>query len=169
MESFAQSGPMGTAVLLILSFFSIGSWAILLWKLVHLKRARSQSRSFLEIFRNSKRFSEVSAATGRVAASPLVGVFQAGYAEIDGQIRSLGEEAAAPAVQDPLLPASSAPSGERSRRDPPAHPRHRLATTAAAALFLGLFGTVWDHALPTSAAPARPRWSPPGPASPRRW
>ena len=56
-EAFGRSGPMAQVVLGILLFFSIGSWAIFLWKLVHLVRAARQSRMFLEIFRASKRFS----------------------------------------------------------------------------------------------------------------
>ncbi len=146
LETFSQSGPMGTAVLLILIFFSVGSWAIMLWKMAYLRRARGQSRTFLEIFRNSKRFSEVSAATGRVAASPLVGVFQAGYAEIDGQIRSLGEDAGGSG----RYRIRSLTGVERSLRRAIAAETHLLtrgtaflATTAAASPFLGLFGTVW--------------------------
>ena len=146
LEAFSQSGPMGATVLGILLFFSIGSWAILIWKLVHLKRARGQTRAFLETFRNSKRFSEVSAATGRVAASPLVGVFQAGYAEIDGQIRSLGEDAGGSG----RYRIRSLAGVERSLRRAISAETHLLArgtaflaTTAAAAPFIGLFGTVW--------------------------
>jgi biopolymer transport protein TolQ len=146
LESFAQSGPMGATELFLLVFLSVGSWAVMLWKLVHFKRARGQSRAFLETFRNSKRFSEVSATTGRVATSPLVGVFQAGYAEIDGQIRSMGEEAGSSG----RYRIRSLAGVERSLRRAVAAETHLLArgtaflaTTAAAAPFIGLFGTVW--------------------------
>jgi biopolymer transport protein TolQ len=146
LEAFSQSGPMGTAVLLSLVFFSVVSWAILLWKLVHLKRARGQSRAFLETFRNSKRFSEVSSATGKVAASPLVGVFQAGYSEIDGQIRAQGEDAGSSG----RYRIRSLAGVERSLRRAIAAETHLLtrgtaflATTAASAPFIGMFGTVW--------------------------
>jgi len=145
-DAFGQAGAMAAIVLGVLAFFSVVSWAIMLWKLVYFRRARRQSRAFLEKFRNSKRFSEVSSAVARVASSPLVGVFQAGYAEIDGQIRSLGEE--------------SSPSGryrirsiagvERSLHRAVVNEAHLLArgtaflaTTAAATPFIGLFGTVW--------------------------
>jgi biopolymer transport protein TolQ len=145
-EAFGRAGPMAGFVLGTLAFFSIVSWAVMLWKLVHFRRAKRQSRAFLEKFRNSKRFSEVSSAVAKVASSPLVGVFQAGYAEIDSQIRSLGEE--------------SSPSGRFRIRSLAGVERtlHRavvsethllargtqfLATTAAATPFIGLFGTVW--------------------------
>ena len=38
-EAFGRSGPMAQAVLGLLLFFSIGSWTIFLWKIVHLRRA----------------------------------------------------------------------------------------------------------------------------------
>jgi len=146
LEAFQQSGPMGAAVLLLLLFFSVGSWGVFFWKLLHFKRARGQSRTFLEIFRNSKRFSEVSASTARVSASPLVGVFQAGYAEIDGQIRSFGEDAG-PSGRYRIRSLNGV---ERSLRRAIAAETHLLsrgtaflATTAAASPFIGLFGTVW--------------------------
>ena len=64
-EAFGRSGAMAQLVLGLLLCFSIGSWTIFLWKIVHLRRADRQSRKFLEIFRASKRFSEVSAATAK--------------------------------------------------------------------------------------------------------
>jgi biopolymer transport protein TolQ len=145
-EAFGQAGPMAQAVLGLLIVFSIGSWAIFFWKLVHLRRADRQGRKFLEIFRASKRFSEVSAATAKLSASPLVGIFQAGYAEIDHQIRSQPEEAAArgqyqirslASVERTLRRAISGEVQVLTRA------ATFLGTTAAVAPFIGLFGTVW--------------------------
>ncbi|KAB2958337.1 MAG: Tol-Pal system subunit TolQ [Thermoanaerobaculia bacterium] len=136
---------MAGFVLGTLAFLSVVSWAILIWKYLHIRRSRRHSRRFLETFRNSKRFSEVSAATARVATSPLVGVFQAGYAEIDGQIRAGGEDA-----QQGRYRIRSLEGVERSLRRAIASETQILirgasflATTAAAAPFIGLFGTVW--------------------------
>ncbi|MCM2268906.1 MAG: MotA/TolQ/ExbB proton channel family protein, partial [Thermoanaerobaculia bacterium] len=146
-ESFAQAGPMAKLILAVLAGFSVISWAIALWKWMHLKRARRQSRQFLEIFRGSKRFSEVSAALGRMPLSPLVGVFQAGYAEIDNQIRSFPAEPGGAAAKYRIR---SLESVERTLRRAVASETHTLtrgatflATTAAATPFIGLFGTVW--------------------------
>ncbi len=145
-EAFSRSGPMAQVVLGILLFFSIGSWAIFLWKLVHLRRAARQSRKFLEIFRASKRFSEVSAATAKLAASPLVGIFQAGYAEIDHQIRAQPEDSTARGQYQ----IRSLTSVERTLRraltgelEILTRAAAFLGTTAAVAPFVGLFGTVW--------------------------
>jgi biopolymer transport protein TolQ len=150
ISAFGSAGPMAALVLGLLLFFSIVSWAVFIWKLVHIRRARRHSRKFLETFRNSKRFSEVSAATAKVAVSPLVGVFQSGYAEIDGQIRAMSEEAGAGAATSSRYRIRSLSGVERTL--------HRavtaelqlltrgsafLATTAACSPFIGLFGTVW--------------------------
>jgi biopolymer transport protein TolQ len=147
VEAFGRSGPMASFILGTLALLSIGSWAILIWKYLHIRRARAHTRRFLETFRGSKRFSEVSAATARVATSPLVGVFQAGYAEIDGQIRSQGEEHGADKSRYRIR---SLQGVERSLRRAIAAETQILtrgasflATTAAAAPFIGLFGTVW--------------------------
>jgi biopolymer transport protein TolQ len=146
-EAFGRSGPMATFVLGFLGFLSVVSWAILIWKWFHIRRARRQTRRFLETFRGSKRFSEVSAATAQVSTSPLVGVFQAGYAEIDGQIRAAGEQAHADSGRFRIRSLTGV---ERSLRRAIATETQILirgssflATTAGAAPFIGLFGTVW--------------------------
>ena len=54
-------------------------------------RAATQTAAFLDVFRKSSRFSEVQAVCGSLAASPLVGLFQAGYAELNAQLRGAGE------------------------------------------------------------------------------
>lgn len=144
---FARSGPMAKVVLFILVAFSLGSWAVMLWKLVQLGRADRHSARFLEIFHRSKRFSEVNAAAPKVYASPLVAIFQAGYTEIDSQIKT-GEAAAG--GDGPRYRVRSLASVERSLRRAVsseltelARSAGFLATTAAATPFIGLFGTVW--------------------------
>lgn len=148
LDFFLQSGPMAKFILAVLVLFSLGSWAIIFGKLVHYRRADQQSEKFLEAFRRSQRFSEVNAVAGRLTASPLVGIFQSGYAEIDGQIKN---------APDPDRPGekrayriSSLPSLQRtlSRALSVEHQTVTrwlgfLATTASATPFIGLFGTVW--------------------------
>ena len=113
---------------------------------------------------------------GKLGASPLVGIFQAGYAEIDSQIKSApdperpGEKRAyritsLPALERTLTRAveSRAPAGHRLAR-PSSPPPPRPAP------FIGLFGTVWGimQAFNDIGIRARPRswrWRR---ASPRR-
>ncbi len=145
---FWESGPMGKIVLAILVLFSLGSWAIMLGKLAQYRRADSQSKEFLDVFHRSQRFSEVNALAGKLHSSPLVGIFQAGYAEIDSQIKNApeperpGEKKAyritsVPALQRTLARAINVETQALTRWTA------FLATTASASPFIGLFGTVW--------------------------
>jgi biopolymer transport protein TolQ len=145
---FLQAGPMAKFILALLALFSLGSWAIIFGKLVHFQRAEKQSEKFLEAFHRSQRFSEVNAMAGKLGSSPLVGIFQAGYAEIDSQIKNApdperpGEKRAyritsLTALERTLSRAVNVELRTVSRWT------GFLATTAAAAPFIGLFGTVW--------------------------
>ena len=83
----ASSGPVAKAVLVFLALFSLVSWAIIIYKGLSLHRAHAQSETFLDVFRKSNKFSEVSAVCPQLKSSPLVGVFQAGYLELNQQVR----------------------------------------------------------------------------------
>lgn len=165
LDFFLQAGAMAKFVLAVLAFFSIASWAVIVGKAVQLRRAEQQSEEFLEAFHRSQRFSEVNALSGRLRTSPLVGIFQSGYAEIDSQIKS----------HSPEFDRGDRERGERGDRlGGERAPERRsyqitsltslerslaravslettgvtrwtglLATTAAATPFIGLFGTVW--------------------------
>ena len=143
-------------VLLILGVLSIVSWSITLDRWWSFRRAERQSSSFLDIFRRSSKFSEVQAVCRSLEQSPLVGLFQSGYAELTAQLRQ-------------TAPANDIPNGSTNPRAGSARPtlksvpavdrallraagveinklEHRisfLATTASIAPFVGLFGTVW--------------------------
>ena len=97
-----RSSPLAKGVLLILLIFSAASWGIVLYKTWQLNRARRQTSSFLDIFRRSSKFSEVQAVCRNLADSPLVGIFQAGYAELTAQLKAAP---AAPADRRPAAPA----------------------------------------------------------------
>jgi len=149
VDLFLGAGPMAKLVFFVLAVMSIGSWAIMINKLLQYRRADRQSEEFLEVFRQSKRFSEVNAVAGRLPGTPMVGLFQAGYAEIDAQVKA-AQEAAARTETPTTFRVKSLEGVERSL--------HRaisveqavlnkgtafLATTASASPFIGLFGTVW--------------------------
>ena len=136
-------------VLVLLALFSLVSWAIILYKGMALQRAYSQSKTFLDVFRKSTKFSEVNSVCVQLQASPLVGVFQAGYQEVNQQVRGTGKEekpagaAARPTVRS--LESLSralvrAATGEVTRLE---RRVTFLATTASVTPFIGLFGTVW--------------------------
>ena len=141
----AHSGWVARSVLLLLLVFSLISWAIILYKGAALQRARAQSATFLDIFRKSSKFSEVNAVCPQLRASPLVGVFQAGYLEVNQQVRGAAPAGAAsrPTVKSleslsrSLARAATVESTRIERR------LSFFATTASVSPFVGLFGTVW--------------------------
>jgi len=147
-EIFMKSGPMGKAVFVLLALFSLVSWTIMIGKYFQLTRSSRHTRAFLDTFRRSRKFSEVNAATSRHVASPMVGLFQAGYVEIDSQVKARREEESGGTGQKYRIKSLTAV--ERSLRRALAIEIQMLtkglpflATTAAACPFIGLFGTVW--------------------------
>jgi biopolymer transport protein TolQ len=142
----SKSGPVVLLVLAILVLFSLVSWAIIIYKGLVLGRAHRQSDTFLRVFRKSSKFSEVNSVCVQLRASPLVGVFQAGYVEVNQQVRGTGGSSAAPArptvksldaLARALLRAATTEATRLERRV------SFLATTASVSPFVGLFGTVW--------------------------
>jgi biopolymer transport protein TolQ len=137
-------------VLVILLLFSAMSWGIILYKFWQFGRAARQTSTFLDIFRRSSKFSEVQAVCRTLSASPLVGLFQSGYTELNSQLRAGNPEPVKPAtaagrptlksldaVDRALLRATTV---EMTKLE--AHVTF-LATTASITPFIGLFGTVW--------------------------
>jgi len=149
MLHLVQSVP-ARVVLGVLIIFSVASWCIILYKLFSFNRIHSQSVRFLEIFRRSTKFSEVQAVCQSLNDSPLVGIFLAGYAELNLQLRQSGgganpaTTAAAPrpvlrslvSVDRALMRASNVETNKLEKHIT------FLATTAAVTPFIGLFGTV---------------------------
>jgi biopolymer transport protein TolQ len=138
-SAFEHTGWVGKAVLGVLLLFSIWSWAVMLVIAVRFSRASAASRRFMFAFRRAKKLAEVQAATAQSVRSSLVGLFKAGYAEIEAQIAH-GTTAgikSLDSVERSLMRASRIEAARLSRLLP------FLATTAAAAPFIGLFGTVW--------------------------
>ena len=146
----ADATVIGKIVLLILLIFSAISWAIIFYKIWTFRRAEQQSGTFLGVFRKSAKFSEVQAVCPTLTASPLVGLFQSGYAELNTQLRTDKSDAAKPpgaaarptlksldAVDRALLRATTVELNKLEHRIP------FLATTASITPFIGLFGTVW--------------------------
>lgn len=144
-----NAGIVVQIILLILVLFSAISWGIIIYKEQQLRRAASQTARFLETFRKSSRFSEVNNIAGTLQASPLVGLFQAGYAELNAQLRNQPAEGkpGGPAPRPTLKSLEGvdrallrATTTEVARLE---HHVSFLATTASITPYIGLFGTVW--------------------------
>ena len=145
-----SASPVVLFVMGLLMVFSVISWGIILYKWWAYRGIDQQTATFLEVFRKSAKFSEVQAVCPSLSLSPLVGMFQAGYAELTAQLRVAQPPAASPgspaprptlksitAVDRALLRASSIEVGKLEKRVT------FLATCASITPFIGLFGTVW--------------------------
>jgi biopolymer transport protein TolQ len=146
-----SASPVVKAVLVILLIFSIVSWGIVFLKLWSYRGIDRQSSTFLEVFRKSAKFSEVQAVCPSLGASPLVGMFQAGYAELTAQLRQPSQTPSNPATGVALRPTlKSLTAVDRALLRASATEVNKLekrvtflATTASITPFIGLFGTVW--------------------------
>ena len=81
-EIVTHAGPVVMGVLVLLILASVISWAIILKKWLHLRRAQDESVKFLETFWQSKRLDAIYQAAESLSASPISQVFRAGYVEL---------------------------------------------------------------------------------------
>jgi len=148
LGALSHIGGTAKAVLVVLVIFSLLSWAIIIYKGVALRRAYSHSQIFLQVFRKSSKFSEVNSVCLQLKASPLVGVFQAGYLEVNQQVRGGSQGSTATPAPRPTVKSLDSLSRALARAATVEATRLErrvsfLATTATVTPFIGLFGTVW--------------------------
>ncbi|TMA28798.1 MAG: protein TolQ [Deltaproteobacteria bacterium] len=146
VEMVTHGGPVVTAVLIILVLSSLGSWTIIFRKVLHLRRAQRESVAFLDHFWRSKRLDSIYVASEEMPLSPVAQVFRAGYVELSKVTQAQPADADVPMhdqlggfenVERALARAANAELTALEQQTP------FLGTTAAAAPFVGLFGTVW--------------------------
>ena len=144
MELITNAGLVVKLVLLVLVYFSVTSWAIIIYKTLVIHRSTRDSVRFLEFFWAKRRFDAISQGLGDFRNSPLAVLFRDVYQELL-QSRRPGDAGGELDVD----------MGEQERvarvlRRATTSETHRLekylaflATTGSAAPFIGLFGTVW--------------------------
>jgi len=141
----AQASPVVKGVLVLLVLMSLVSWYIIAYKYLYLRRAGAESARFLDIFWKNKRLDEIYQTTEELKHSPVNQVYRAGYVELTklkGGARDAGDT-----MQRQLGDLENVERALRRARTAEAvHLESMtgfLATTASAAPFVGLFGTVW--------------------------
>jgi biopolymer transport protein TolQ len=150
-EMIHNSGPVAFAVLILLLAASIFSWTIMFSKWSSFRKATMQSQRFVRAFRKSGRLSELAAVADQFKPSPLVTVFNEIHDEYQRQTGGRGLPRNPIALERAAQTASSeALTAMESRMT-------WLATIAAIAPFIGLFGTVMGiidafHGLGTAGA-----------------
>jgi biopolymer transport protein TolQ len=143
--------PLAISVMLILIAFSLLSWTIMVRKWLTFKHIERQTSLFIDFFRKSARLSEVSSGCERYRGTPLTGLFEAAYQELNAQIQSLQTKDAGKVgnpghpvlaernmigIQRSLQRASAAEITVLERN------MSWLATTGSVTPFVGLLGTV---------------------------
>lgn len=131
VDLILRASPIAKFVLLVLLIFSVASWAIIFTKARITKSAQQQSAQFLKLFESSTRWADLHAGSSGLRENPLAAVFFAADAELRKQGR-LNLEAVQRAMQSTAVDETT--KLEKSLG--------WLASTASAAPFIGLFGTV---------------------------
>lgn len=147
IDMVTGSGAVVQLVLLLLLGFSVASWAIIFTKRRQVRRAERESERFIDIFWDAKNLTAINTASLDLKASPVAQVFRSGYQELVRITRAKRE--AAPG-DDMSTDLGGVENVERAMKRAASQEITKLeksltflATTASAAPFVGLFGTVW--------------------------
>lgn len=140
-ETLTHSGPISFASLLLLIVFSVTSWAIIVHKLIFLRRAARESERFLNAFWEAKRLDQMYQQSEQYAKSPLAQVFRSGYVELARlKKRSGDEETLGGGIENVERALRRSMSSESTTLE---SLTSFLATVGSTGPFIGLFGTVW--------------------------
>ena len=149
------AGLMVKLVLLILLVFSVVSWAIILIKARLLRKARKETESFLDLFKEGLELKKIFAAAENYGFSPVARLFRSGYAEFN-RLKKI--ELSLAAEEGHIADSGSLVWSRQTMMDNLNRALEKevidqvnrfedslgfLATTGNAAPFVGLFGTVW--------------------------
>jgi biopolymer transport protein TolQ len=151
IDMVRNSGPVAIAVLVLLLLASLYSWAVILSKSSHFRRARTQSKRFMRAFRKANRLQEIAAVSEQFKPSPLVAIFDEVYDTYRRQTGGFGPPKNITALERTAQAGASESLTVLERR------LTWLATIGAVAPFVGLFGTVMGivdafHGLGTEGA-----------------
>lgn len=146
-----NAGLMVQFVLFLLFAFSVATWAIILIKYLHIRRAYNESAFFIDYFWKTRDFTNAFAKAKELHYSPVARLFRIAYIELKKINRSGG---ANPAIADDGGLGSSSVSGIENIRRALGRSSSMesirliqlvpfLATAGNIAPFIGLFGTVW--------------------------
>jgi len=141
IDLVSGSGPVVQGVLLLLVLMSGLTWGIVLTKSFQIRTAKNQTKEFKEVFWSRTNLQEMDESSRRLKESPVAAVFTAGFKElkhiVDSQNDGRDNQGDIESVDRALKRAKTE---EITRLEKGST---FLATTASAAPFIGLFGTVW--------------------------
>lgn len=123
-----KAGPVVKFVLLLLLFFSIVSWAIIIYKQKLLSKIAKETDEFNLAYARSRDWDSVYRSTKNLAFSPLASLFRTAYSMKDAERDEIRR----------ALRRVEAIETSRLEKN-----LTFLATTGSTTPFIGLFGTVW--------------------------
>lgn len=144
---------MAQFVLMVLGVFSVMSWAIMAERYRAISRADKEDRILFDRFRSQTSLSDIRDICERLPYSPMAHVYRTGFREMArGSLDREGSRHAAGGVGVAAGSATAVHTRvvERAMISASSEALTKLerflgflASTAAAAPFIGLFGTVW--------------------------
>lgn len=140
LDLVMQAGWMGKFVLLLLLGISVFCWAVILAKHSSIKIATLENIKFLHFFWQSKSIDDIFIRIDEFSKAPIAAVFRSGMKEIrklSGSGNPTFAELELENISRALLRSSNEEVAQLEKNVT------WLATTASAAPFIGLFGTVW--------------------------
>jgi len=148
LDPILQAGPMARFVLGILLFFSVICWALIVEKWWEFRAIKRDSKGFTRAFRQGGRFSLIYSAAKKFRSSPLAQLYSAAGLELASVFGGV-EQVDAALEEGEGLPREAIESANRAMQRATEIEVTRmerylpfLATTASAAPFIGLFGTI---------------------------
>jgi biopolymer transport protein TolQ len=139
----ASKGVTLGVVIILLTLIPL-SFFVVVYKLIHISQAQSQSITFLERFWESKRLDDIYRVAEQLKYSPLAQMFKAGYIELS-KTKKKGQsgESMHERVDDKDNIERALARARVSEMTKLENLLPFLATTGSATPFIGLFGTVW--------------------------
>ncbi len=141
------SGPVVQFILYLLILFSVASWGIIVYKFRQLRRAKKESEKFIDVFWERRNLSSIHEASRDLKSCPVAQTFRSGYEELVRVSRTKREGSPRETLTTELGGVDNVSRAMKRATSVEITKLERyltfLATTASAAPFIGLFGTVW--------------------------
>ena len=148
LDPILQAGPLARFVLGVLLFFSVICWALIVEKWWEFRAIKRDTRGFMRAFRESRRFSLVYGSAKKFRSSPAANLYSAAGLELSS-IYGGPDQVDAALDDGEGLPRDAIDAAQRAMQRATEIEVARmerylpfLATTASAAPFIGLFGTI---------------------------
>ena len=136
IDLVSHGSVLANVVLALLALISISSWTIIFAKWSSFRAAQASDIRFQRAFRKSTGLEAVMVASEQFRPSPLVSVFDDGYAEVSRQVKTRGSVSNREALGRSLTISTNEQIAKLEQN------LGWLATTASVSPFIGLFGTV---------------------------